>query len=84
MSHLMTNWVGDDGWLYKLNAKIVRHNPVGDLLTITGKVVKKYKEGDRCFVDCELLAINQDGEHSCEATATAILPSRQVHPQKGR
>ena len=77
MSHLMTNWVGDDGWLYKLNAKIVRHNPVGDLLTITGKVTKKYKEGDRCFVDCELLAVNQDGEHSCEATATAILPSRE-------
>lgn len=76
MSHLMTNWIGDDGWLYKLNAKIVRHNPIGDLLTITGKVMKKYREGDQCFVDCELLAVNQDGEHSCEATATAILPSR--------
>jgi acyl dehydratase len=77
MSHLMTNWIGDDGWLYKLNAKIVRHNPVGDLLKITGKVVKKYKEGACCFVDCELLAVNQDGERSCEAIATAILPSRE-------
>ena len=76
MSHLMTNWVGDEGWLYNLNAKIVRHNPVGDLLTITGKVIKKYREKDRYFVDCEVLAVNQDGEHSCEATATAILPSR--------
>ncbi len=77
MSHLMTNWVGDAGWLYKLNAKIVRHNPVGDLLTLSGKVIGKYKDGDRCVVECELLALNQDGEHSCEATATAILPSHE-------
>lgn len=77
MSHIMTNWIGNDGWLYKLNAKIVRHNPIGDLLTIKGKIIEKFKEGNQWFVDCELLAINQDGEPSCQATATAILPSRK-------
>lgn len=76
MGHMMTNWIGDDGWLYKLNAKVVRHNPVGDLLTIKGKVVKKYQAGEKHCVDCELLATNQDGEKSCVATATAHLPSR--------
>jgi acyl dehydratase len=77
MGHLMTNWIGDDGWLHKLEAKVVRHNPEGDLLTIRGKVVKKYQQGEKYCVDCELLATNQDGEKSCVATATAHLPSRK-------
>lgn len=74
MGHMMTNWIGDDGWLAKLDAKIVRHNPAGDFLTIQGKVVKKYQEGDKCCVDCDLVATNQDGEKSCVANATAHLP----------
>ncbi|MCZ6628262.1 MAG: MaoC family dehydratase N-terminal domain-containing protein [SAR324 cluster bacterium] len=76
MGHLMTNWIGDDGWLSRLHAKVVRHNPVGDLLTLSGRVVRKYEQEGRQLVDCELLAVNQDGEHSCEAEATAILPRR--------
>jgi acyl dehydratase len=74
MGHLMTNWIGDDGWLSRLNARIVRHNPVGDTLWIGGKVVRKYIEDGKGFVECKLQAKNQDGELSCEAEATAILP----------
>lgn len=74
MAHLMTNWIGDDGWLERLNAKIVRHNPVGDTLYISGTVAQRYQKEGRGFVECKLLATNQDGEHSCEAEATVILP----------
>ena len=77
MAHIMTNWIGDDGWLEKLDAKIVRHNLVGDTLYISGKVINKFKEGSKGCVDCELLAVNQDGERSCEATARAILPTKR-------
>ena len=83
MSHLMTNWIGDDGWLYKLNAKIVRHNPVGDTLNISGKVTKKYQKDSQGYVECELLAANQDGESSCEAQATVILPFKKA-PRRSR
>jgi acyl dehydratase len=76
MGHLMTDWIGDAGRLVRLHAKIVRHNPVGDLLTIAGTVTRKYVEGRRHLVDCELVARNQDGEDSCLAQATAELPSR--------
>ena len=77
MSHMMTNWIGDDGFLHKLDAKVVRHNPDGDFITITGKVTKKYQDGENFCVDCELIATQQDGEKSCVATATAFLPSRK-------
>jgi acyl dehydratase len=77
MGHLMTNWIGDDGFLHKLDAKVVRHNPEGDCLTIAGRVTKKYRDGDKHCVECELTATQQDGETSCEALATAHLPSRR-------
>lgn len=77
MVHIMTNWIGDDGWLEKLNAKIVRHNPVGDTLYISGRVTNKSKQGNKGYVECELIASNQDGERSCEATARAILPTKE-------
>ena len=80
MGHIMTNWIGDDGFLHKLDAKVVRHNPEGDFLIIRGKVVKKYIKGDRHCVDCELIATQQDGEKSCIAAATAILPSMENTP----
>ncbi|TAK72155.1 MAG: acyl dehydratase [Betaproteobacteria bacterium] len=77
MSHIMTNWIGDDGWLYRLNARIRRHNPEGDLLTISGKVIAKGEEAGKATVTCELRAENQDGELSCEGTAVAILPRKK-------
>ena len=80
MGHIMTNWIGDDGFLHRLDAKVVRHNPEGDFLIIRGKVVKKYIKGDQHCVDCELIATQQDGEKSCIATATAILPSKENTP----
>ena len=84
MGHLMTNWIGDDGWLYKLNAKVVRHNPLGDTLYISGTVTKKYQNSGKGFVECKLLATNQDGEHSCEAEATAILPLKDEKPSSSQ
>lgn len=74
MGHLMTNWIGDDGWLSRLSAQIVRHNPVGDTLWISGRVTRKYRKGDKGYVECKLMAKNQDDQLSCEAEATAILP----------
>jgi hypothetical protein len=76
MGHLMTNWIGDHGWLHRLEAKIVRHNPVGDFLTIGGRVVRKYQQDGKFCVDCDLVATNQEGNQSCLAKATAHLPSR--------
>ena len=77
MGHLMTNWIGDDGFLQKLDAKVVRHNPEGDFLTIHGTVTKKYRDGDKHCVECELTAKQQDGETSCTAVSTAHLPPRR-------
>lgn len=75
-SHLITNWMGDDGFLRNLKAEVRRHNPAGDTIYIRGEVIKKYKEGDKKLVDINIHGEQQDGELSLKGTATVILPSR--------
>jgi hypothetical protein len=75
MTHHITNWMGDNGFLVNLKAKIRRHNPVGDFLLIHGEVIDKYQRGDQYLVEIRQHAENQDGELSIEGTATIALPN---------
>jgi len=76
MSHHLTNWMGDDGFLRHLEVKIRRHNPVGDTLYITGEVKRIFKDGDLNCVEIAQRAVNQDDELSVLATGIVILPSK--------
>ena len=76
LTHHMTNWMGDDGFLRRATSKIRRHNPAGDLLTINGEVVRKFVEDGRHLVEIEQEARNQDDELSVLGTAIVELPSR--------
>lgn len=79
LTHHLTNWMGDDGFLRRATCKIRRHNPEGDLLFIDGKVVRKFEEDGRHLVEIEQAAHNQDGELSgighrnCRATSPGRL-----------
>jgi acyl dehydratase len=76
LTHHLTNWMGDDGFLHRATCKIRRHNPEGDLLFIDGKVVGKFEEEGRHLVEIEQAAHNQDGEVSVLGTGIVELPSR--------
>ena len=76
LTHHLTNWMGDDGFLRRATCKIRRHNPEGDLLFIDGRVTAKRVEGDRHLVEIEQEARNQDGELSIIGTGAVELPSR--------
>lgn len=78
MIHAMTNWIGDDGWLQSLKGKIVRHNPVGETIFISGTVTGKHLKNGQGIVECSLLGKNQDSENSCEAKVTVILPLKKT------
>jgi len=77
LTHHLTNWMGDDGFLRAANCKIRRHNPEGDLLFIDGKVMRKYVEDGCHLVAVEQSAQNQDGELSVLGSGVVELPSRQ-------
>jgi acyl dehydratase len=76
LTHAVTNWIGDDGFLRSTRCEVRRHNPEGDLLFIDGNVTRKFEDGGRACVEIALVARNQDGELSARATAVAELPSR--------
>jgi acyl dehydratase len=76
MTHHLTNWMGDTGFLKYSGTRIRRHNPVGDTLFITGRVVAKRMEGDEALIDIEHAAHNQDGEISIEGKGVVRLPTR--------
>jgi hypothetical protein len=69
--------MGDDGFLYKMSGDERAFNMMGDTTILEGKVVRKYIEGNHCFVDIEAWAKNQTGEITMPSNiSTVILPSR--------
>jgi acyl dehydratase len=84
MIHAVTDWMGDDAWLWRLRVEFRKFNYVGDLQTITGRVVRKHVvddvNGRHPAVDLELTAMSQRGEVTAPGTATVLLPSRELGP----
>ena len=76
LSHLLTNWIGDDGFLKRLYAEVRRFNVVGDTTWCKGKVTRKYVENSELLVDIECWGENQRGEITMPGQATVRLPSR--------
>ncbi len=74
--HLMTNWMGDEGFLKKLSARCTLFNMFGDTQFIGGTVAKKYQEGNEYLVDIEIKTVNQRGEETMPGKATVSLPSK--------
>jgi len=81
LCNLFTNWIGDDGFLWKMSGDERAFNMVGDTTVLKGKVVKKYIKGKKCCVDIEAWAKNQRGEVSMPPNiSTVVLPSREHGP----
>jgi acyl dehydratase len=76
LTHHLTNWMGDDGFLRRAHCKIRRHNPAGDMLFIKGKVKRKFVEDGRALVEIEQEARNQDDELSVLGGGIVELPRR--------
>ena len=76
LTHHMTNWIGDDGFLTRHKCQIRRHNPDGDVIFIDGEIVRKFEEDGRKFVEVQQRAETHRGELSAIGTAVAELPGR--------
>ena len=78
LTHHLTDWMGDHGFLRKASCKIRRHNPEGDLLVIRGTVKDKRIENGRYLVEISQEARQQDNELSVIGTGLVELPSRNT------
>ncbi|MEB3031221.1 FAS1-like dehydratase domain-containing protein [[Mycobacterium] nativiensis] len=80
LTHYVTDWIGDDGWLLRQHDEMRKFNYIGDTQFITGEVVAKRIENGNGVIDLEFRATSQRGEVTAPATATVALPSREFGP----
>lgn len=76
MATCATNWMGDDGFMTRLSARLKLPVIFGDTTYTKGRVAGKRTEGDRALVDLELWAENQLGQTTITGSATVELPRR--------
>ena len=76
LTHHLTNWMGDDGFLHKSKCQIRRHNPDGDVIFIDGVVSRKWVEDGKHLVEISQRAETHRGELSASGAAVVELPGR--------
>lgn len=70
MVHLVTNWMGDDAWIWKVSASVRKFNYLGDAHLISGVV--RDVDGDTVTID--VTGENQRGQVTCDARVVVLLP----------
>ena len=78
--HYATNWMGDDGFLWKQSDQARKFNYHGDVQWVKGKVTGKHVKEHRGVVELEVWCENQRGEITSPGTASVLLPSRERGP----
>jgi len=78
LTHLVTNWMGDDAFLWRLSHSLVGFNFLGDTHVCTGEVVATRREDRLAVAELAVRATNQRGDVTATGTATVLLPSREV------
>jgi len=76
--HMISDWMGDDGFVETMDDSIRKFNYMGDSQFLNGKVVGKRIENGRYLVELELNMTNQRDVETAYASATVSLPSREA------
>ena len=76
LCQVVTNWMGDDGFIQKFWGEVRRFNLNGDTHWLKGLVSSKRKEEGRGGVELELWGYDQREERTIRGGATVVLPSR--------
>ena len=81
LAHLVTNWIGDDGWLWRISNEFRQFNYMGDIQWVKGTVRDKHVDTDgHHVVELDIWCENQRGVINAPGKATVILPSRVKGP----
>ncbi|MFC1967816.1 MaoC/PaaZ C-terminal domain-containing protein [Chloroflexota bacterium] len=76
LGQLMTDWIGNEGTLKKMNCNFTAMLSPGADVACKGRVSKKHVEGGEHLVECELWLENSKGEKTTQGTAVVALPSK--------
>jgi hypothetical protein len=77
MIQAVTDWMGDDAFLWRFWNRLDRFNFLGDTTWVQGEITDVRTEGAHCLADITLRCVDQRGEQTAHGDATVILPSRE-------
>jgi hypothetical protein len=77
MARLVTNWMGDDGFIRKYKWRYLAPTHIGDTLIGRGKVVNKHIENSEHLVDLTVWLENMRGNIGGAVAATVSLFSKE-------
>lgn len=77
---LVSDWVGETGWVWKLGLQFRGMNVPGETLTAWGKVTGKEAKGDFGLVSLDIGLRNQNGVEGTPGKATVVLPRSAEKP----
>ena len=80
MTHVITNWMGDDGWLRMIDNQIRRFVYIGDTVWAKGRVTDKRQEDGHSLVELEVWVEDQRGRITAPGRAEVLLPSKELGP----
>jgi len=73
---VISDWMGDEGWLRRFYFEMRRQNRPGDLMVCKGRVTNKYVRDGQHLVECEVWAENAREGVTTPGRAWVILPRR--------
>lgn len=77
LTQAVTDWMGDDATLLRIEARLHRPNLMGDANTVRGEVVRTHQDGaDAKCVDVAVENVNHAGVVTASGVATVTLPAR--------
>lgn len=80
LTQMLTNWMGDDGFVFKSRLEFRQFNFLGDVQWCKGRVTGKRRDGDLDLIEIEMSCTNQRGAQTTLGSASVLLPSRQFGP----
>ena len=75
--HLLTHWIGDDGWVKEASAEYRKFVFHGDVVRLGGEVTaRRIDDAGEAVVDVTTWALNQHGDDVMPGRAVLALPRR--------
>jgi amino acid adenylation domain-containing protein len=73
-STLLTNWMGDDGFLKRLSLRILEPNLYGDVTWFHGRISRSCETAEGTLIHIDVRGENQLGQTTTAGEAEALLP----------
>lgn len=74
LAQVLVDWVGESGWVWKMNFQYRGMNIPGDTLTAWGRVTAKSERGGYGVVELEIGLKDQNGKEGSPGNAVVVLP----------